>query len=103
MPQHDLPLTPHDLPEAKVRGKAGAEHEGVDEEPDQAFDVGPVAVRRGDAHNDGRQFGVAEEQRLEGGQKGDRPGRLAAPGEVARHARQVDRDRAALRCRAGGW
>ena len=46
-----LPRPPEQFAEGRIAGEVAAEHQRVDDEPDQPFDAGPVAVgdRRADA------------------------------------------------------
>ena len=38
--------------EIRIAGKVGTQHQGVDEEPDQSFGLGPVAIGDGRADQD---------------------------------------------------
>ena len=52
-----------------LAGQIGAQHEGVDEEPDETLDVRAGATRDGRAHHDVLLAGVAIQQRLKRGQQ----------------------------------
>ena len=67
--EHGLPHLPHERGEAEQSRQSNAQHEGVDEEPDQSLELGPVAAGDGRADRQIDLPGVTVEQRTETGQQ----------------------------------
>ncbi len=69
------------LPEARVRGKPGAQGQGVGEEADQAFDLRPRAVGDRSADDQVGLSGQPEEQGVPGGEQDHEEGEPLAAAE----------------------
>ncbi len=65
----------------RVAGEVAAQHQGVDEEPDQPLDLHPVAVGHGRADREALLTAVARQEHLEPGEKHHEKRRPLAPGQ----------------------
>ncbi len=95
-----------DLAEAGVAGQAGADRQGVDEEPDQRLDLGPFPAGRGHAHDHVVLARVPVQQDLEDRQQRHVRGRAVplADGDQGAHQRlgQLEGDGGAVEALDGG-
>ncbi len=72
--QGDRPHALEQFSKTGVAGEVGAQHQDVDEEPDQALELGPMAIGDERAHRDIVLPAVAVQQGLEGRQQGHEQG-----------------------------
>jgi hypothetical protein len=74
---------------AGLPGELAAQHQGVDEEPDQRLDLSPVAVGNRRAHQQVRQAGVPAQEDLEQPEKGHEEGCPLLPRQNPQPGRQI--------------
>ena len=79
--QRGLAHPAEQLAERGLARQVAAQHQGVDEEPDQPLDLHPVAAGDGRAHREVVLAAVARQQGLEAGQQHHEERRSLAPAE----------------------
>jgi len=79
--QRGLPGAAEESPEGRIGGQVAAQHQGVDEKPDQLLGLHPVAPGDRRAHREVVLAAVTGQQRLEGGEEHHEERRSFAPGE----------------------
>ena len=90
------------IAEAGVVGEVGADHEGVDEQPDGVLELPAVAVGHGRADQDVLAARVAAEDDLEGRQHGRVESAVGLPAEPVQPLQDVPGDRRLMEGRATG-
>ena len=78
-----LPHPPEQFPERRLAGEVGAQHQRVDEEPDQPFEFRAGVARDGRADDDVLLSRVAVEQHVEGREQGHVERNVRPPAQFA--------------------